>query len=157
MLNVPSSFTREIEKGTIDGLKSTPISPQAILMAKLLFNLAMIISVEVILIPLSVILFNYDLVLIPTIVIVIIGSLDLTFAGCIVGALTMHTESNFILIPILMFPIILPALLPVVIGTKKTLTGANFHNIVPELALMTSHFLIILVLSMFLIGYLLET
>jgi len=157
MLNVPSSFAREIDKGTIDGLKSTPISPQAILTSKLLFSIVVITCVEVILIPLSIVLFNYELNVGPAIVLFVVGSIDLAFAGTAVGALTMHTESRSILIPILMFPIIIPALLPVVVGTEKTLAGAGFQAIVPELVFVGSHFLIILVLSLFLIGYLFET
>lgn len=157
MLNVPSSFAREIDKGTIDGLKSVPISPQAILIAKMLFSIVVIACVEVVLIPLSIALFSYELKVIPAIILLILGSLDLAFAGCVVGALTMHTESKSLLIPILMFPIIIPALLPVVVGTEKTLAGATLYEIVPELLFIGSHFLIILVLSLFLVGYLFET
>jgi len=157
ILNVPSSFAREIDQGTIDGLKSTPISPQAILAAKMLFSVVVIACVEVILVPLSIVLFNYEFVVAPAIVLLIVGSLDLALAGCIVGALTMHTETKSILIPILMFPIIIPAFLPVVRGTEKTLAGANFHEIVPELLFVGSHFLIILILSLFLVGYIFET
>ncbi|MFQ6125090.1 MAG: heme exporter protein CcmB [Candidatus Heimdallarchaeota archaeon] len=157
MLNVPTSFAREIDKGTLDGLKSTPISPQAILAAKMFFSIVVVACVEIILVPLSIILFNYELAVVPAIGLLIIGSLDLAFAGCIVGALTMHTEAKSILIPILMFPIIIPALLPVVVGTEKTLAGANFHEIAPELVFVGSHFLIILILSLFLIGNLFET
>ncbi len=157
MLNVPSSFAREMDKGTIDGLRSTPISPQAILAAKMLFSIVVIALVEVVLIPLSVILFNYDLAVLPATALFIVGSLDLAFAGCVVGALTMHSESKSILIPILMFPIIIPVLIPVVMGTEKTLAGASFSDITPELVFVGSHFLIILVLALFLIGYLFES
>ena len=156
MLNVPSSFAREMDKGTIDGLRSTPISPQAILMAKLVFSIVVILCVELILIPLSIVLFNYQLAVGPALVLFIIGSLDLAFAGTAVGALTMHTESRSVLIPILMFPIIIPALLPVVVGTEKTLAGASFDMIAPELVFVGAHFLIILVLSLFLVDYLFE-
>lgn len=138
MLGFNTTFTREMEQGTINGLRLLPISYSLILIGKILYGFLLVAVIELFVIPLSIVLFGYSLISHPLLVIFvfILGTLGLAIVGAMVSGLTMYTESRTILAPLLTFPLVLPIIIPSATLTKKLVTGVVFSLDIPELRII---------------------
>lgn len=149
ILSFTTVFIREMDKGTLDGLRASPTSPQTIFLGKTIFCFTIMSLVELVLVPTSMALFNYffnaDA---PSILLTfILGTLALALVGSMVSALTMYAESRTIMIPLLTFPLIPGALIPSVLATMKLAFGATLWSILPELRLLTAFLLAVSIIS----------
>jgi len=155
IISFTTVFIREMDKGTMDGLRSLPSSPQAIFLGKTFYCFILMGIVEFVLIPASMILFNYsfnsDLALV--ILTFVLGTFNIALIGSMVSALTMYSESKTILIPLLTFPLIPGSLIPSVTATMKLAFGANLSLILPELRLIVAFLLAILLASWLIFEY----
>jgi heme exporter protein B len=149
MFSFTTVFIREIDMRTIDGLRSLPSSPQAILLGKTFFCLVLMIIVEACLVPLSMVFFNYSFNSNPFLVLLlfILGSFDIAIIGSMISALTMYAESRTLMIPFLTFPLILGVLIPCITGTSKLMIGVGLFDILPELRFLIVFLLAISVIS----------
>ena len=138
MFSFYTSFAREMENGTINGLRLLPTSSQVILIGKILYGFILICIVEVVVVPVSMVLFGYSFNSSPLFVVLvfILGTLDFAVVGAIVSGLTMYTESKTVLIPLLTLPLVLPVMVPSVILTKKLVSGVMFSLSIPELRII---------------------
>lgn len=138
MLGFHTSFTREMEQGTINGLRMLPTSSQAVLIGKILYGFLLMSMTEAVVLPLSMVLFDYSFNSDPLFValVFVLGTLDLAVVGAMVSGLTMYTESRTMLIPLLTFPLVLPVMIPSVILTKRLVYGIAFSLSLPELRII---------------------
>ncbi len=155
MLGFYTIFAREMEQGTINGLRVLPTSSQAILLGKVLYGFLLMSIVEVFVVPLSTVLFRYSFNSNPLFVVLVfaLGTLDLAVVGATVSGLTMYTESRTILIPLLTFPLVLPVFIPSVILTKNLVYGLTFSLALPELRIIALSLVALLVTSILLFEY----
>lgn len=142
-------FIREMDMGTIDGLRLLPSPPHVILLGKSLFCFFTMGLVEVFLIPLSMFFFNYSFKSDPLLVIAIfiLGTLAIALIGTVVSALTMYAESKMLIIPLLTFPLILGALFPSITATIKLAIGTTVFFIIHELWLIFLFIIVTLAIS----------
>ena len=138
MLGFYTVFAREMEQGTINGLRVLPVSSQVILFGKILYGFFLMSVVEIIVVPLSMVLFGYTFNSNPLFVVLVfaLGTLDFAVVGATVSGLTMYTESKTILIPLLTFPLVLPVIIPSAILTKRLVYGITFSPSIPELRII---------------------
>ena len=61
LLGLGRSFAREVERGSLDGLLASPIDPGALYLAKVAANVLMLIVLEIVIVPLTAVLFNLQL------------------------------------------------------------------------------------------------
>jgi heme exporter protein B len=157
MLGFYTAFAREMEQGTIDGLRVLPTSPQAILVGKILYGFFLMSVIESVVIPLSMVLFGYSFNSNPLFVVLIfaLGTLDFAVVGATVSGLAMYTESRTIMIPLLTFPLVLPVIIPSVILTKKLVYGLAFSLALPELRIMALSIIALFVATILLFEYIL--
>lgn len=139
MLGFYTVFTREMEQGTINGLRMLPVSYLTIFIGKILYGFLLMSIIEIVVIPLSMVLFNYTFNSNPLFVVLVfaLGTLDFAVVGASVSGLTMYTESRTILIPLLSFPLVLPVIIPSVILTRKMVDGIAFSLAIPELRIIS--------------------
>ncbi len=149
IISFTTVFIREMDKGTVDGLRSLPTSAQAILLGKTFYCFIIMGIVELILVPASMVLFNYSFnsSFVLVILIFALGTFNLALIGSMVSALTMYSESKTILVPLLTFPLIPASLIPSITATMKLAFGANLSLILPELKIMIAFLLAILLAS----------
>lgn len=151
MLSYSSLFGREIKAGGfITALRSFPVKPQTIFIGKLLFNLVILFSVELILILLYVIFFQLTFKS-PFIIILLVfflATLDYSIVGTLVSSLAIYSRSKTLVIPLLMFPLILPSVMISVILVQESITGALTSVLNSNLILLFLHFVIILMIGM---------
>jgi heme exporter protein B len=155
MLN--PSFARERLNDTMDALRLAPISPFAILSAKMLANLIFMSLVEVVLVPVFSVLYNVSLagVVLPLILVLILGTIGLTVTGTVFSAISSHARLRELLLPLLLLPILTPLLIAAVEATASLFVEQ------PELdrtwvALLAGFDIVFLTASWLLCDYLIE-
>ena len=114
ILSFTTSFAREIDRGTIGGLRTLPCSPLAILFGKVMYSTAIMLIVLAVLLPLSIVFLNIQLSInfFDLLLILVIGIVDLSFVGSFVSSITMYSEGKTLLLPFLLFPLCLPVFVP---------------------------------------------
>lgn len=155
MLN--PSFAREQANDTLDALRMAPISPFAILSAKMLANFIFMSLVEVVLVPVFSVLYNVSLAGVAgrLILVLILGTIGLTVTGTVFSAISSHARMRELLLPLLLLPILTPLLIGAVEATASLLLDQ------PELdrtwvALLAGFDIVFLTASWLLCDYLIE-
>lgn len=129
-----TSFTREKDQETIDALRILPISPQAVLIGKTMYGLSLISIVELVIIPISLIFFNFSFKtnLFFVFIVFLLGTIGLSLIGSMVSGLAMYSESRTIVIPMIMVPLILPIIIPCILLTRIMILTNMVNLIIPE-------------------------
>ncbi len=127
VLGLDRIFAHENENRCIDGLLLSPIEPESIFLAKMAVNLIFMIIAEVILIPLFFILYNNEISgrLPMLIVIVMLLNLGFSSVGTLVSAMSSGIKKNDMMLPILLFPVLIPLIAATVKSTTELLGGAG--------------------------------
>jgi len=145
LLGLGRTIAAEREKGLMDRLLLCPVDRKAIYLAKLLGNLLFIGVVEVVALPVFAALFNVPLIgaLLP---IVLLGTLGVAAIGTLFSAMAAATQARELLLPILVFPLIVPVVIGAVRATGDLMVASP--NQPPWLGLMTAFDVIFLSVSM---------
>jgi len=158
VLAFTTSFTREMDRGTLGGLKTLPCSPSAVLFGKILYAIVLLFLVESVLLVFSSVFLNLRLSerLVEFWLIFFIGMVDLAFAGSFVSGLVMFSEGKTLLLSFLLFPVCMPALIPSVLATEKIVNGSGMVDLIPELRLLFAFLLSITAVAILTFKFVLE-
>ncbi|MCW4048726.1 MAG: heme exporter protein CcmB [Candidatus Bathyarchaeota archaeon] len=149
ILVLTTSFAREVDRGTIDGLRSLPCPPYAVLAGKMIYGMVTLIIVLVSLIASSILFLNLDASIIPTLLMVfILGVIDFALMGSMMSAVLMYSEGKNLLLAFLFFPVSVPILLPGIQAGAKILAGEGLAFIMPEIKLLLAFMLGVIAVSM---------
>jgi heme exporter protein B len=154
LLGLGRTIAAEREQGSMDRLLLCPVDRKAIYLAKLLGNLLFIGVVEIVALPIFAALFDVPLFVGALIPIVLLGTLGIATLGTLFSAMAAATRARDLLLPILVFPL----LVPVVIGAVRA-TGALLApsaNEPPWLGLIIAFDVIFLSVSMLTFQYVIE-
>ena len=145
LLGLGRTITAEREKGLMDRLLLCPVDRKAIYLAKLLGNLLFIGVVEVVALPVFAALFNVPLfgALLP---IVLLGTLGVAAIGTLFSAMAAATHARELLLPVLVFPLIVPVVIGAVRATGDLMVVSP--NSPPWFGLMIAFDVIFLSASM---------
>jgi len=119
------TWARELRNQVLDAYRVSPAPPNALFLAKALGNFIFVGVLEALMTPLFVVFYNLRVLgpswqLLP---IVILGNWALVVNGTLFAAMSLRTRSREIMLPLLLFPISIPAVLGMVSGTTAILTG----------------------------------
>jgi heme exporter protein B len=157
MLGLSRSFIMEKDRGSMEGLLLTPVDRSAIYLGKMLGNLLFIGVVEVIILPMFIVLFNLSAQNLPLLVgVVILGTIGFAGVGTLFSAMAVHTRAREVLLPILLFPVVIPVMLASVKLTGAILDGVPFADVQNWFSLLVAFDLIFLALSFILFDYVME-
>lgn len=158
MLGLSRSFAGEKEDGCLDGLRLCPVDPSAIYMGKVTSNLVIMFMIEVIIVPLFMILFNFtDIKSLTALAIVIfLGTLGFILVGTLFSALTVNMRTREILLPVILFPIIIPLIMSAVLATQKVLASGNIMDAIDEIRLMLVYDVVFFIAAQLLFEYVIE-
>jgi heme exporter protein B len=152
MAGLSRVFVQEQESGTILALQVYG-SGQAVLFGKLLFNVIMLLSLTLLIIPLFIIFLNVDIYRWPMfIVVLILGDMGIAAASTITAAMVAKTKGKNALFTVLTFPILLPQFLSSISATTKIL--ANIEPDVSEIMFMAAYNVVLIIASSILFDYL---
>jgi heme exporter protein B len=154
MLGLGRTIAAEREKGSLDRLMLCPVDRKAIYLAKLLGNLLFIGGVEIVALPVFAALFDVPLVVASLLPIVLFGTLGVAAIGTLCSAMAAATRARELLLPILVFPLIVPVVIAAVRLTGDLM--APSANEPPWLGLMIAFDVIFLSASMLTFEYVIE-
>jgi len=125
VLGLGRSFSIEHEGNAITGLLLTPVDRSVVFLGKVASNSIFVLLVELILIPVFVLFFNLNLfeVLLPLLAILALGTIGFVSVGTLFSAMVANTRLREVLLPIMLFPIILPLLISSVKLTESVIAG----------------------------------
>lgn len=157
MLGLSRSFVLERDRGVLDGLLLAPVDRSAIYLGKMIGNVLFISLVEIVILPFFIILFNQPLGTLPLLAgVVFLGSLAFASVGTLFSAMAVHTRAREVLLPIMLFPVIIPAMLAAVRLTSAILDDIPFDEVSQWLALLVAFDLIFIAASFMLFEYVVE-
>jgi heme exporter protein B len=121
------TWARELRNQVLDAYRVSPAPANALFMAKALGNFIFVGVLEALMTPLFVIFYNLRVVgpawqLIP---LGILGTWALVVNGTFFAAMSLRTRSREIMLPLLLFPISIPAVIGMVLATTAILTGES--------------------------------
>jgi heme exporter protein B len=135
-LGLNRAFVIETDKGSLAGLLLAPIDRAAIYFGKLIGNLLFMLVVEAILLPLVMVLFNLPLVSWQQVLVLLLGTFGFAAVGTIFAAIAVNTRAREVLLPILLFPVLIPVLVAGVKMTGALLDGESLASLGNWLRLM---------------------
>jgi heme exporter protein B len=158
LLGLGRTVVAEQEQATMDRLLITPVDRKAIYLAKLLGNLLFIGVVEIIALPVFAVLFNLSIWQAPTllelILIELLGALGIASVGTLFSVMAAVTRAKELLMPILIFPLVVPVVISAVRATTDLLAPVAGEP--PWLGLLIAFDVIFLCVSTLLFQYVVE-
>jgi heme exporter protein CcmB len=125
------TFERERQAETLRALLLAPVERSAVYLGKFLGVLSLVAGIEVVLVPLVAFLFDAPLGRAPGLLLALLaaGSVGFVAVGTLFAAMLGRAESRDVLLPVVLYPITLPALVGGMQGT------AAIFAVEPNLAL----------------------
>ena len=119
------SYQTELDTGALEMLLLYPGERWAIFAGKLLANLAFVLLVEVVILPVAVVLYHMPLGNAPfgVIGVMLLGTLGFVTLGTFYAAMASRVRSREVLLPLLLFPMLVPVLIAAVQATAALLAG----------------------------------
>ena len=119
------SFARELGNDCLDALISAPIPGSALFLGKALANYVLVLAVELIALPLFGIFYNvrWTSQFWQLMMVIALATWGMTVTGTIFSALTVNIRLREVMLPILNFPILIPALLGAMQLTSSLVAG----------------------------------
>jgi heme exporter protein B len=155
MLGLARSFVLERDQGCLDGLLLCPVDRSVLYLGKMLSNLIFLSLTELILLPLYLALFNlaFKPLLLPVLV---LGTLGFAAVGTLLSALTAQVRAREILLPILLFPIVLPVLIAAIRLTAGVFDGQPWPEMRRWMQLLVGFDVLLISLSYMVFDYVVE-
>ena len=124
------SFAREIENDCLDGLIASPVSAGALYTGKCIGNFLMLFAVELVSLPVFGLFYNVSwLSQLPKLLIMLIlGTWALTVIGTLFSALTVNLRLRELMLPTLVYPMMIPALISAMTITTDVLAGGGISS-----------------------------
>jgi len=123
-LTLAESFHAEMENQALEGLLLLPANPRAIYYGKAIANWLQLALIGVSLVPVMVVLYDAGTTRIASLIgVILLGTAGLSAPGTLYGAMTAQIRSRQTLLPLLLFPLIVPALLASVKATSLVILG----------------------------------
>ncbi len=153
MSGLAQVFVKEEESRTVNVLKLVA-TPSTVLLGKFLFNLFLLLLLEIVIVPLFIILMNLSILnLWLFLSVLLLGSLGLVCATTIIAAIISKAHVKGALFAVLSFPILLPLLITAIDGTRLSLEGEAFSAGWGDLRLLISYVVVMFVASLLLFDF----
>jgi heme exporter protein B len=119
------SFARETQNDCLDALVASPLPPAALFMGKALANFAILLAVECVCVPAFGLFFNIPVTtyLGSLVIVILLGTWGLTVIGTMFSALTVNLRLRELMLPTLVYPVMIPALMAAMELTRDLLNG----------------------------------
>jgi heme exporter protein B len=138
-LGLNRSMSVEKDRGCLDGLLLAPVDRSAIYFGKAISNLAFMLVVEVIVLPVYSVLYNTNLFQPGLLLVILLGSVGYVGVGTLLATMSVQTRTRDILLSILLFPVVLPVLLPAIIASNGFLEGVELAEILFPIGLLVAY------------------
>lgn len=146
-LGLNRSMSTEKDRGCMDGLLLAPVDRSAIYFGKVISNLIFMLVVEIIVLPVYSVLYGINLFLPGLLLVILLGSIGYTAVGTLLAAMSVQTRTRDMLLPILLFPVVIPVILSAVKASAGILDGSEFSDIIMPLSLLITYDIIFIAVA----------
>ena len=158
ILSLNKSFQIEKDNYCLEALLLSPISRGAIFLGKMGWNVCFILLIQLLVIPVFSLLFYgpflnniFELLLLS-----LLTAIGFSSLGTMLSALTVDVRFKEIILPILLFPLLVPLLLASVKITQVVLTDGSLMDVTDWIKLLIGFDVIFLVISYLTFEYVME-
>lgn len=156
-LGLNRSMAVEKDRGSLDGLLLAPVDRTAIYFGKVISNLAFMLIVEIIVLPIYSFLYNVNLFQPGLLLVILLGSIGYIVVGTLLATMAVQTRTREILLPILLFPVVIPILIAAVKASGGFLAGDPFReNILPWINLLVVYDIIFTAIAFMVFDFVVE-
>ncbi len=157
-LGLTQLFQAERENHCLEALLLGPMDRAALYLAKVAFNFILMLLVEVIVFPLFWILFNMAFwELLPSLFLVaLLGTMGFCVLGTLFSAVTLKARARELLLPLILFPLMIPVILATVRGMEILLRTGQFEEAIPWLRLLVGFDVIFLTAGFLIFEWVIE-
>ena len=153
VLALGESFRIEHENQALDGLRLAPTDPRSIYLGKAVGNTVLLLGLAALLIPVMVALYGVNLfpdhastsgwvTLGKLAGILLLGCMAISAPGTVYAAIASHARARDVLLPLLLFPLLVPALMASVKATSLVFQGDPMGQLGDWLGLLSGFNLI---------------
>ena len=123
-LTLAETFQSEMEQRALEVLLLLPVPPAALFYAKAISNWAQLTVLGIGLVPVMVVLYDAGTHRVPALIgVIILGTAALSAPGTLYAAMTSQARARQTLLPLLLFPLVVPVLLASVKASSLLITG----------------------------------
>lgn len=155
-LGLNRSMALEREGGSLDSLLLAPVDRSAIYFGKTFANLLFMLVVEILTLPLYAVLYGADLFNPGLMLVIILGSWGYSAVGTLLAGMAVQARSRELLLPVLLFPLIIPVLVAAVRASGAFLQGLEWIYIWPSLNVLIAYGLIMPALGFMFFDFIVE-
>jgi heme exporter protein B len=154
VLAMGRSWSRERDNDAMRGLLLSPLPRSAIFLGKALGIFLFLTVVEALLVPILAVLYRLDLGRTWSAVaaLVVLGTVGFSAAGTLFAAMGVRTRAKELILSVVLFPLVSPALLAGVVATREVLGGASLAEVMSWVRVLGAFDLIFVVMGALLFG-----
>jgi heme exporter protein B len=119
------SFARELPNDCLDALVAAPVSGATLFLGKALASYLLVLAVELVSLPVFGILYNVWFPFAQMVVVLALGTWGLTVIGTVFSALTVNIRLREVMLPMLTYPMLVPALMGAMVLTAQLAAGTS--------------------------------
>lgn len=155
-LGLNRSMAIEKERDSLDGLLLAPVGRSSIFFGKMLANLAFMGIVEAVTLPLYGLLYNVNTLQGGLLLVIGLGSIGYAAVGTLLASMAVQTRTRDLLLPVILFPVVLPLLVAALRASSGYLDGLEMQYIWPSLNLIIVYDVIMISLGYMFFDYVIE-
>lgn len=156
VLGLNRTFALEKDRGSLEGLMLAPVDRSAIYVGKVISTFLFMTLVEVVTLPIFSILNNVSVLLPSLIPVIILGTFGFVIVGTLLAAMTVNTRSREVMLPILLFPMLVPIIISAVRATGAVLQGKSLSTVSDWMVMLVSFDVIFFVVCFLVFEYVVE-
>ena len=157
-LGLAQLFGAERENQCLDALLLSPVDRGALFLAKVCLNFTLMLLVELVTIPLFWILFNLQTWnLVPQVFLIsLLGTVGFCVLGTVMSALTLRARARELLLPLVLFPLMIPVILATIQCLGAVLRAGEIGDALPWLRLLIGFDVIFLTFGVLVFDWVIE-
>jgi heme exporter protein B len=151
-------YTMSVEQRSsgLDAFRLAPIRGSWFFLGKLMANTFFLLLVELLLLPISSILFGLNLMQPLFLLVLLLGTIGYSAAGTLFSVMSVRTRTRELMLPLLLFPLALPLLIPAVQAGAAVLLGDGYLAVRSWINLLIGYDILLLTSILLLIDAVIE-
>jgi heme exporter protein B len=158
VLSFNRSYEQELEEGAMEMLLLYPGDRRSIFLGKLLANLAFVGLVELVLIPAATLLYDLPVwdAMLALAAVLFLGTFGFVTLGTFYAAMASRLRAREVLLPLLLFPMLIPLLIAAVSATTGILSGDGMQQSGDWMQVLVVYDIVFFVGTLFAFEYVIE-
>lgn len=151
------SFARELPNDCLDALIASPVSGAALFLGKAFASVVLLFGVEIVCLFVFGIFYdvNWTRQLGSLLLVMVLGTWALTIIGTMFSALTVNLRLRELMLPTLVYPMLIPALMAAMWLTSQLLAGVPLGENLIWIRVLVAFDIIFTLLALFLVDFVL--